>query len=161
MRPHHLLLRSCGEDESWYGWTTMTALNMAMIGERTVYLSLALDSRLAIKTLQRLAATRERPPEVVTALRKILNWLTAIRTPGGTYSGLHSDTDYPRYEQIRTVEEVLAAFRDKRVLQKLNAIIRGKKASDRDIAAVIRFLVAVERRALYHYDDPGLGRAAV
>ena len=72
---------------------------------------------------------------------------------------LSHETPYRRFEEVQTLDEVSKSFKDTQLLSRLEAVLSGGTKQE-DMRTAIRLFSAVERRALYHYNDPswaGLG----
>jgi hypothetical protein len=134
-------------------------VQMADRGERSNYLTLALQARSAIKRLDRLAPGTEPTAELKSALQATLNSLGSNKAQEPLCSKLYSEVGFNRFEEIRTVEEVLQALNDPNLRTAIEHILSGKNYSERDIQDTLRFFSAVENRALYHYDDPSLAES--
>jgi hypothetical protein len=129
---------------------------MANRGERTNYLSLALQARSAIKRLRLVLVGGEPTPELKSALGAALNSLSEPTPKSGSVSRLHDEAGFNRFEEIQTVEEVIRVLDDPDLRDEIARICAGKAYTAEDVRAVIGFFSAVENRALYHYDDPSL-----
>jgi hypothetical protein len=125
-------------------------------GERTNYLSLALQARSAIKRLRRVLEGEEPTAELKSALGAALNSLIEPTPQSGPVSRLHDEAGFNRFEEVQTVEEVLRALDNSDLKNEIERICAGKTYSEEDVRATIVFFSAVENRALYHYDDPSL-----
>lgn len=130
---------------------------MANRGDRTNYLTLALQARSAIKRLRLVLAGGEPTPELKSALRAALNSLSEPTPQSGSpVSRLHDETGFNRFEGIQTLEEVVRVLDDPSLEEEIGRIYAGEKYTEEDVRATIGFFSAVENRALYHYDDPSL-----
>jgi hypothetical protein len=130
---------------------------MANRGDRTNYLTLALQARSAIKRLRLVLAGEEPTPELKSALQAALNSLSEpALQPAGPVSRLHDEAGFNRFEGIRTVEEVVHVLDDPDLRDEIERIRASENYTKEDVRATIGFFSAVENRALYHYDDPSL-----
>jgi hypothetical protein len=132
-------------------------VQMVYCGERINYLSLALQARSAIKRLRLVLAGSEPTPELKSALGAALNSLSEpAPRPESPVSKLHDEAGFNRFEEIRTVEEVIQVLQNPSLKDEIERILEGQKYTEEDVRATIGFFSAVEGRALYHYDDPSL-----
>ena len=131
------------------------SITMAASGERINYLSLALQARSAIKRLKLLAAGSTPPAELLSALKAAIDSLEVPSGHGELCSKLYDEAGFNRFEEVQTVEEVIADLDESRLSDEMNRLITGCGTQE-DIRAAIRFFSALENRALYHYDDPSL-----
>jgi hypothetical protein len=123
--------------------------------ERINYLALAMEARKAMKDLKAFARTKEVSPQLTTALRGAVNSVKALASPGKLYSELHNEGGYDRSEAIQTLTEVADQLQGENFLTKLESVLAGKGSPD-DFQSAIRFFSAIEKKALYYYDDPSL-----
>jgi len=135
----------------------MTTVGVAMAnrGERVNYLSLALQARSTIKRLSLLTPPAEPSSELRSALQAALNSLSESRPQEGLHSRLYDEGGFNRFEEIRTIEEVIRVLSDPNPKSEIERIL-AKNYTQADVAATVRFFSALENRALYHYDDPSL-----
>ena len=136
-----------------------------MPGERINYLSVALRARAAIKTLKSLMNRRQGVlslpnTELQEDLESVLRALRSIEPSRSVRSQLSSDIPYRRFEAVQTVDEVTRAFKDAHVLSRLEALSTGG-CDEGDMRIAIRLFSAIERRALYHYNDPSWAQQGV
>jgi hypothetical protein len=130
---------------------------MANRGDRTNYLTLALQARSAIKRLRLILAGGEPTPELKSALQAALNSLSEPTSQSSSsVSRLHDEAGFNRFEGIQTVEEVVCVLDNPNLKDEIERITTGEKYTKEDVRATIGFFSAVENRALYHYDDPSL-----
>jgi len=138
--------------------------SLAMAGERTNYLSVALRARGAIKTLKSMMSARQGllslpNPELQQDLDSVVQSLKAIESSEPLNSKLSREAPYRRFEEVQTLDEVSRSFRDANLLAPLEALLKVG-CEQNDMRTAIRLFSAIERRALYHYSDPswaGLG----
>jgi hypothetical protein len=135
---------------------TSVGVGMASRGERVNYLSLALQARSTIKRLSLLTPPAEPSSELRLALQAALNSLSEPKPREGLHSRLYDEAGFNRFEEIRTIEEVIRVLSDPNLKGEIERILAGKNYTQADVAATVRFFSAVENRALYHYDDPSL-----
>ena len=132
---------------------------------RVNYLAVALRARGAIKTLKSLMSARQGVlslpnPQLQQDLESVLRSLRAVESSKPLHSGLSSEMPYRPYEEVQTFEEVTRSFRDTQALARLEALVAGGCDQD-DMRTAIRLFSAVERRALYHYNDPSWAQSGV
>src|ERR1700688_3067568 len=102
--------------------------SMANRGERINYLSLALQARSAIKRLKLVLSGGEPTPELKFALRAALSSLSDPTPQSGTpVSKLHEEAGFNRFEEVRTVEEVLDVLADPNLQDEIERGHRGAK----------------------------------
>lgn len=129
-----------------------------MAGERVNYLSVALRARGAIKTLKSLMSMQQGllalpNPELQEDLGSVINSLRATASPDSGHAKLSLEIQYSRFEEVQTLDEVIRSFTDKHVLSRLESLLKGGCNED-DMRTAIRLFSAIERQALYHYNDP-------
>lgn len=139
------------------------ATNMA--GERINYLSVALRARGAIKTLKSLINARQgvlslQNSELQQDLASVLLYLRAIESSKPLLSQLSNEAPYRPFEEVQTVEEVTKSFGDSETLSQLDALVAGG-CNENDLRTAIRLFSAIEKRALYHYNDPSWAHSLV
>jgi len=135
----------------------MEALEV-MAGERINYLSVALRARGAIKTLKSLMGARQGVlslpnTELQQDLQGVVQSLRSLEASEALHAKLSHEVPYRRFEEVQTLDEVSKSFKDAQVLARLEALLSGGCQED-DMRAAIRLFSAIERRALYHYNDP-------
>lgn len=136
----------------------MTALMHQRATERINYLALAMHARKAMKDLRAFARTKEANPQLSEALKSAVNSVKALTSPGKLYSELHDEGGYDRSEEIKTLTDVANQLQGEDFLAKLESVLAGKGTDD-DFQSAIRFFSAIEKQALYYYDDPSLAEA--
>jgi hypothetical protein len=129
-----------------------------MAGERTNYLSVALRARGAIKTLKSMMnagqGLQSLPnPQLQRDLDSVLQSLKCIESSEPLHSRLSREIPYRRFEEVQTLDEVSRSFGDAQLLAPLEALLKGGSEQD-DLRTAIRLFSAIERKALYHYNDP-------
>jgi hypothetical protein len=128
-----------------------------MAGERINYLSVALRARDAIKTLKSLAkqdrSASTPSKELKHELELVVNSLKAVDPSHPLHSKLSHEGPYTRFEEVQTLDEVTKSFKDTQVLSGLEALLEGG-CKEEDVRTAVRLFSAIERRALYHYNDP-------
>jgi len=134
-----------------------------MAGDRVNYLSIALRARGAIKTLKSLNSANQRVlvPEgdLQYYLGDLVNWLKAASSKS-LHSKLSSEATYRRFEEVQTLDEVTKAFKNVQLLPHLEALLQGK-CDEEDVRTAIKLSSAIERRALYYYNDPSLAETGM
>jgi hypothetical protein len=136
-----------------------------MSGERINYLSVALRARGAIKTLKSLMNARQGilslpNPELQHDLNSVVQSLKAIESAEPLHAKLSHETPYRRFEEVQTFDEVTKSFKDTQLLAHLEALLNGG-CEENDMRTAIRLFSAIERRALYHYNDPSWAGSGV
>jgi hypothetical protein len=134
-------------------------------GERINYLSVALRARGAIQTLKSLIDARQGVlslpnPSLQEDLKSVLHSLRAGDSSEPVQSKLSGDVPYRPFEEVETLDEVSKSFKDTQILSRLEALIEGG-CDEVDMRIAIRLFSAVERRALYHYNDPSWAHAGL
>ena len=130
-----------------------------MAGERINYLSIALRARAAIKTLKCLVETREFTSELKRDLEVVLNSLKSGDSKP-LRSKLSNEVPYSRFEEVQTLDEVAKSFKDTDLVSRLEALLKGACEED-DVRSAIRVFSAIEKRALYQYNDPSWAEAGM
>ena len=129
-----------------------------MSGERINYLSIALRARGAIKTLKSLMNARQGVlslpnAELLHDLESVVQSLKAVESSAPLHAKLSHEAPYRRFEEVQTLDEVSKSFKDSQLVASLEALLSGGCQED-DMRTAIRLFSAMERRALYHYNDP-------
>lgn len=129
-----------------------------MAGERVNYLSVALRARGAIKTLKSLISLQQGllslpNPDLQQDLASVISSVRATTYSDVGQAKLSSEIQYSRFEEVQTLDEVTKSFKDKDVLLRLETLLKGGCDED-DMRTAIRLFSAIERQALYHYNDP-------
>ena len=137
----------------------------AMAGERTNYLSVALRARAAIKMLKSLMNECQgilslSNSELEQDLKSVVQSLKAIESSEPLRAKLSHEAPYSRFEELQTLDEVRRSFKDAQLLTRLEALLSGGRQHD-DMRSAIRLFSAIERRALYHYNDPSWAGSGV
>ncbi len=136
-----------------------------MVGERTNYLSVALRARGAIKSLKSMMNQCQGilplpSPELQQDLQSVVQSLKAIESSEPLHAKLSHEAPYRRFEEVQTLNEVSKSFKDIQVLARLEALLNGGCEQD-DMRTAIRLFSAIEKRALYHYNDPSWAESGV
>jgi hypothetical protein len=124
--------------------------------DRTHYLALALDTRKTINALFKASETGEQPTELTEAIEDTVGSLNALRTGDLLFSNLNPHFPYQYYEQVKTLEEVDAAMKEKHVdvadrLSELRTVAPDQRKEILQLA--IAFFSALENRALQKYSN--------
>lgn len=126
---------------------------------RSHYLSLALDVRKLIDSLVFFVEKDQRDEALDSGLRGFLESLKSVSAPLGIFSLLETHPVFGYYEQMLTLEEVKASLRDTDIAADVAAVLDPKgdpDAQKKNAYEAIRFLSALEGRALNHYAQ-GIG----
>lgn len=126
---------------------------------RSHYLSLALDVRKLIDSLVLFVEREQRDESLDSGLRGFLESLKNVSAPVAIFSPLEGHPVFGHYEQILTLEEVKSALRDTNIAADVEAVLDPKgdlNTQKRNAYEAIRFLSALEGRALNHYAQ-GIG----
>jgi len=128
----------------------------AKSGDSGGSLSLALGSRLAIKTLIASRNNAYLVPEVQSTVHDVVTSLDAIATQGPLFEHLTAPSNFERYEQFELLAEVRSAFGDCDLKTRLSSILANeddvvKRQENIDLA--IEFFTALESRALQRYNN--------
>ena len=121
--------------------------------DRTNYLSLALDARKTIKALMQASETGTESDELKGAIDDTVESLRALSSGALLFGRLHPQFPYQHYEQVKTLEEVDSAMKDKHLADRLSELIGTDKPGHREelIKLAIAFFSALENRALQRY----------
>lgn len=128
----------------------------AKSGDSTGSLSLALGSRLAIKTL---VASRDKAhvdSEVQSTVHDVVASLDAINKQGPLFEHLTAPSNFERYEQFELLAEAKSAFHDCDLEARLNAILTTDTDAverQKNIDLAIDFFTALESRAIQRYNN--------
>ncbi|HVP54781.1 MAG TPA: hypothetical protein VMU45_07280 [Candidatus Eisenbacteria bacterium] len=122
---------------------------------RSRYLALALDARKVIDALIVFVDTGERKPDLARSLKEALVSLKAVKEKKEIFSPQRNKLAFSEYyEQVRTVHEAFPTTEREQIVGKLQKVIKGSAKVDeqqRDAFDIIKFLSAIESRALYYY----------
>lgn len=127
----------------------------AKSGDSTSSLSLALGSRLAIKTLVASRGQLHIDNQVRSTVLDVVASLNAISMQGPLFEHLTAPSNFERYEQFELLAETQSAFHDRDVKARLNAILTDTNTEERqnNIDLAIDFFTALESRALQRYNN--------
>jgi len=130
--------------------------DMAPIGERAYYLSLALDARRALNAIRGFSRGSEPSDELKDSLRSATESLRAIAAHESLYAKL-SPEHYVQFEEIQTLREVSSSIDCVALLRTLESLLSedSSAAAAADLTSARKFFRALESRALHHYYDPG------
>ena len=121
---------------------------------RSRYLSLALLSRRTIEGLRAISPGSPVEPGLDESLKKLL---AGVADEGGTafVSQLDASGAWTRFEELSTLDEVRAETGTKRLGEIVSSILndRNEELRIQNAKLLIRFLTAVEGRALQRYTD--------
>lgn len=136
-----------------------------MSGERINYLSIALRARGAIKTLKAHLASQQgvlplSNPELQQDLKSVIGSLKAIEIGDSLHAKLAHEAPYVRFEQVQTLKEASKSFKRSDLLPRLEALLAGG-CKEEDMRTAIKLFLAIERRALYHCDDPSFSESGI
>lgn len=133
----------------------MENLDMAPLGERVYYLSLALDARCALNAIRASARGGELSDELKNSIRSATESLRALSEQRSLYANLSPD-HCVQFEEIQTLWEVSSSIDSVALIRSLESL--GSESSSAttaaDLNAVRKFFRALESRALHHYYDP-------
>lgn len=122
--------------------------------DRTNYLSLALDARKTIKALMQAAQTGTETEELKGAIRDTVESLRALSSGALLFANLNPQFSYQNYEQVKTLEEVQSAMKERNVADRLSELNDAVEPGNREeiINLAILFFSALENRALQRYN---------
>jgi hypothetical protein len=122
--------------------------------DRTNYLSLALDARKTIKALMQASETGTETPQLQGAINDTVESLRALSSGELLFSHLHPQFPYQHYEQVKTLEEVESAMKEKHLADRLAELKGTVDPAHRKeiIKLAITFFSALENRALQRYN---------
>jgi len=123
-------------------------------GQRTYYLTLALDARRALNAL---SGGHDQAP-AMEAIKVALESLRALGHPQDLYARLHAEGGYEHLEQLRTLEEVRQDLKDDDLTARLESLTGNTTLDAASITFARKFFLALESRALHYYDDPSLAQ---
>jgi hypothetical protein len=129
---------------------------LAKSGDSAASLSLALGSRLAIKTLIASRNKVQLDAQVQSTVHDVVTSLGAISARGPLFERLTVPSNFERYEQFELLVEVKSAFGDCDLAARLNSILAtDANITDRqkDIDLAIEFFTALESRAWQRYNN--------
>jgi len=127
----------------------------AKSGDYAGSLSLALGSRLAIKSLAASRDSTQLDARVQSTVIDVVTSLNAITTQGPLFQHLTAPSNFERYEQFELLAEVQSAFHDRNLVTRLSAILTDADTAERkkNIDLAIDFFTALESRALQRYNN--------
>lgn len=130
-------------------------LDMAPVGERAYYLSLALDARRALNAIRGFTRGSEPSDELKDSIRSATESLRALAAHESLYANL-SPERYVQFEEIQTLREVSSSIDCAVLIRTLESLLseNSSAAAAADLTSARKFFRALESRALHHYYDP-------
>jgi hypothetical protein len=121
---------------------------------RSRYLSLALLSRRTIEGLRGVADGVPVGPELEESLRKLLAGVSSV-SDAAFVTRLEASGAWTRFEELSTLDEVKAETGTDDLSGVVSSILSdpGERSRSQSAKLLIRFLTAVEGRALQRYTD--------
>ena len=119
------------------------------------YLSLAVASREVIAALRGYQQGGPLDQSLRKALRSLIDALNESREETNLFGPMPTDSPFTRYEQVMTLREVIEDFKDKKIVEKLSAVL---EKPHEDVKEPIEFFYILENRALHHYNSGLLSR---
>jgi hypothetical protein len=122
---------------------------------RSRYLALALDARRVIDALIVFVDKGERQPDLNPSLKEAIASLKAVKEKKEIFSPQRNKLAFSEhYEQVRTVNEAHNPMEREEIVKKLRNVMSHSASMAKqqsDAYDIIRFLSAIESRALYNY----------
>jgi hypothetical protein len=130
--------------------------SMSSAGERSRYLSLALDARRAVNAIRAVQDNRGDLSELKHSIGAAVASLEAVSNGVDLYARLADDVyaPYTRFEELQTVIETSATFETGTLVLSLKALLASDTPPGSDLSLARRFFRALEGRALHHFNDP-------
>jgi hypothetical protein len=119
------------------------------------YLSLAIASRHVISALRKYQEGGSLDKKLRDALVALIKALQESSDETNLFGPMPTDSPFTRYEQVMTLKEVIADFKDKQIPQKLSDLLETPR---QDVSEPIEFFYTLENRALHHYNSGLLSR---
>lgn len=119
------------------------------------YLSLAIACRQLISALRRYQEGGALDKRFQESLRAFLDALHESSDENNLFGPIPTDSPFTRYEQVMTLKEVIADFKDREIPKKLSAVLETPR---QDVKEPIEFFYTLENRALHHYNSGLLSR---
>jgi hypothetical protein len=119
------------------------------------YLSLAIACRQLIIALRRYQEGGTVDRKFQESLQGFLEALRETSDENNLFGPMPTDSPFTRYEQVMTLKEVIADFKDKEIPQKLSKVL---VMPSQDVKEPIDFFYTLENRALHHYNSGLLSR---
>jgi len=119
------------------------------------YLSLAIACRQLISALRRYQEGGTLDRKFQASLQAFLDALHESSDENNLFGPIPTDSPFTRYEQVMTLKEVIADFKDKEIPRKLSAVLETPR---QDVKEPIEFFYTLENRALHHYNSGLLSR---
>jgi hypothetical protein len=129
---------------------------MSVAGERSRYLSLALDARRAINAIRAVEKNRGDISELRNSIAAATASLNVVSQRADLYAHLGPNewTPYRQYEELQTVVETSSSFDAHALIPSLLSLLNSNVPAENDLQVARRFFRALEGRALHHYNDP-------
>jgi hypothetical protein len=129
---------------------------MSSAGERSRYLSVALDARRAINAIRAIQESRGDLGELKSSIAAATVSLGAVSSGADLYAQLGPDdcTPYRQFEEIQTVVETSSTFEQSDLVLGLQQLLTSEKPAESDLQLAQKFFHALENRALHHFNDP-------
>jgi hypothetical protein len=130
--------------------------SMSSAGERSRYLSLALDARRAINAIRAVQESRGDLMELRHSIGAAAASLDAVSSDMDLYAHLASEqcAPYRRFEEIQTVVEASTTFESGILIPSLKSLLASESPQESDLSVARKFFRALEGRALHHFNDP-------
>jgi hypothetical protein len=121
---------------------------------RSRYLSLALLSRRTVEDLRDVTTGLPVKPDLDDSLKKLLAGVSST-DDAALVKRLEASGAWTRFEELSTLDEVKAETGTEGLDEIVSSVLNGLNAEERiqNAKLLIRFLTAVEGRALQHYTD--------
>jgi hypothetical protein len=130
--------------------------SMSSAGERSRYLSVALDARRAINAIRSIERSSGDLGELRSSISAAAVSLKAVSSGGDLYAqlGPNEHTPYRQFEEIQTVIETSSTFEQHDLMLRLEQLLTSDEPAEEDLQLARRFFHALENRALHHFNDP-------
>lgn len=128
---------------------------MHALESQSRYLSLAIACRQLIDALRHYEQGGTIDKRLQESLKSFLDALHESSDENNLFGPIPTDSPFTRYEQVMTLKEVIADFKDKEIPEKLSAVLQAPR---QDVKEPIEFFYTLENRALHHYNSGLLSR---
>lgn len=121
---------------------------------RSRYLSLALASRKAIKSLLKYIDAGTFDPQLRSGLRDVVHSIRSVSDTRRLFGRVPTESPFSNYEQQLTIEEVTRGLPGD-VTESLSLTLRRAATREerrKQVETAIHFFYALENRALHHYN---------
>jgi len=124
---------------------------------RSKYLSLALASRKALRSIDDYIEQGKRDTQFEKTVNEVIESLKATRATRDAlnlFGPVPEASPFTNYEQLLTLEEVVSDLKDPDIIENLGNLLTidaDAESRRRNAAEALKFFYTLENRALHHY----------